>query len=115
MPFDGLPEGLVSDLVKLRVALDGVRKSWGTDRLGLEGDAEHCAIGWLLVASDWDEAVATQLALDYVYPVLPERARAVKGGRLEAIWRYNDRGGQGRIVKLFEAAVARAAGGPNPS
>jgi hypothetical protein len=107
MPFDGLPEGLVSDLVKLRIALDGVRGDrWTTGQIGTTSDGDHCAIGWLLVATDWDRDEATRLALDYVYPALPEKAR--KPGRLNSIWAYNDNGGQKRIERLFADAVQLA-------
>ena len=105
MPFDGLPQGLLSDMAKLRVALDGVRDNWTTHEIGIDGDA-HCAIGWLLVATDWDRDEATRLALDYVYPALPEKARRPE--RLRSIWRYNDAGSRKRVVRLFEDAVALA-------
>jgi hypothetical protein len=108
MPFDGLPEGLVSDLVKLRIALDGVRSGWTDGRIGLKDAAEHCAIGWLLVATDWDRDEATRLALEYVYPALPEKARNGLGARLASIYRYNDQGSQRRIVRLFAAACQLA-------
>ena len=107
MPFDGLPEGLVSDMVKLRIALEGVRDGgWITARVGLTESEPHCAIGWLLVATDWNRDEATRLALEYVYPALPEKAR--KRARLSSIWTYNDAGGHKRIVRLFEDAVRRA-------
>lgn len=106
MPFDGLPEFVVSDLVKLRIALDGVRTGWTDGRIGLQDAAEHCAIGWLLVATDWDRDEATRLALEYVYPALPEKAR--RTGRLESIYRYNDTGSQGRIAQLFVNACRLA-------
>lgn len=35
MPFDGMPEALVSDLVKLQIALEGVKSNWRTGRFGL--------------------------------------------------------------------------------
>lgn len=106
MPFDALPQEVVSDLVKLRIALDGVRQHWRSYRVGSPRDAEHCAIGWLLVAADWDRDEATRLALEYVYPALPEKAR--KKGRLASVWIYNDTGGRKRIVQLF-ADAARLA------
>lgn len=107
MPFDGMPDGLLSDLAKLCVALDGVRERWTDGSLGLNGD-NHCALGWLLVATDWDEDEATRLALKYVWPALPEKARGLSCGRIESIYRYNDGGGQGRVEKLFANAVALA-------
>jgi len=107
MPFDCLPEGLVSDLVKLRIALDGVKNHWTNGELGWKTAADHCALGWLLVATEWDTEEATRLALKYVYPALPENARR-KSGRLESIWRYNDNGEQQRVIRLFDKAVQLA-------
>jgi tRNA(Glu) U13 pseudouridine synthase TruD len=106
MPFDGLPEGVVSDLLKLRTALHGVENGWEQDRFGLRDDSNHCAIGWLLVAADWNWDEATRLALDYVYPALPVTAQ--KHERLRSIWEYNDNGGHERIVKLFNKAIRLA-------
>ena len=107
MPFDCLPESLVSDLVKLRIALDGVRSGWTKGRLGDRGADTHCAIGWLLIAAEWDAAEATRLALDYVYPALPKK-RQNPSARLKSIWNYNDRGSERRIVQLFADAVRLA-------
>jgi hypothetical protein len=108
MPFDGVPEGLVSDLVKLRIALDGVRTHWREGAIGRQTDATHCAIGWLLVATEWNRDEAVRLALDYVYPALPEKARDPSEGRLEAIASYNDNGSASRIEKLFTNACQLA-------
>lgn len=105
MPFDGLPQGLLSDMAKLRVALDGVRGNWTPGAVG-KGLPDHCAVGWLLVATDWDSEEATRLALDYVYPALPPRAR--KRDRIWSIVNYNDDGGQRRIERLFSDAVKLA-------
>lgn len=100
MPFDALPEGLVTDLAKLHIALDGVRDGgWAAGGLGLQRNDDHCAIGWLLVATEGDRDEATRLALEYVYPALPEQAR--KPARLRSIWEYNDAGGAKRIERLF--------------
>lgn len=106
MPFDSLPEGLLTDLVMLRLALGGVRRGWKTNAFGQEGAAQHCAIGWLLEATDWDTAETTRLAVRYLYPVLPVSAR--KRSCMESIWEYNDNGGRDRIVKLFNDAVKLA-------
>lgn len=106
MPFDGLPDGLLSDLVKLRIACDGVRSGWRQGAIG-QGEATHCAIGWLLVATDWDRDEAVRLALDYVYPALPKRAQK-PSLRLDAIWRYNDLHGHEKIERLFSDAVRLA-------
>ena len=107
MPFDGLPEGLLSDMAKLRVALDGVRNGgWMDHAVGGPGARHHCAIGWLLEATDWDRDEAVRLALEYVYPALPEKAR--KPERLRSIWEYNDKGGVDRIDLLFTEATRLA-------
>ncbi len=113
MPFDGLPDGLLSDLAKLKVALHGVSKrGWSNEAIGgreIGGRPEqpHCAIGWLLVATDWDREETTRLALDYVYPALPASARN-DSERMWSISRYNDRGSRKRVVKLFEDAMQLA-------
>jgi hypothetical protein len=113
MPFDGLPAELLSDLAKLRVALDGVRdRGWsnraiGAREIGGRPPVPHCTIGWLLVATDWDRDETTRLALDYVYPALPEKARN-DTKRMWSISKYNDGGSRKRVVKLLEDAVSRA-------
>lgn len=113
MPFDGLPDGLMSDLAKLRVALAGVReRGWSNRAIGARGiggrrEGDHCAIGWLLVATDWDRDETTRLALDYVYPALPAAARNYHK-RMWSISNYNDRGSRKRVVQLFEDACRLA-------
>jgi len=112
MPFDGLPEGLVSDLVKLRIALDGVRRRWsntsiGAREIGGRPEAPHCTLGWLLVATDWDRDEATRLAVDYVYPALPVTAQKTSS-KMRAISDYNDRGSRKRVVQLLTDAVQLA-------
>lgn len=106
MPFDGLPDGLLSDLAKLRVALAGIGKGWRQCALGGPKAENHCALGWLLVATDWDTDEATRLALNYVYPALPEKAR--KGPVMESIYEYNDRRRHTEVVQLFKDAVSLA-------
>lgn len=108
MPFDAMPEIVVSDLVKLRIAAEGLRRGWQQFEFGLEGDETHCAIGWLLVATEWDEAEATRLAVDYLYPALPRRAR--KASRLKSVWKYNDNEDHKDVVALFETAMTLAGG-----
>lgn len=109
MPFDAMPERVAEDVVKLRVARDGVGAGWRTSKLGLEDDQRHCAIGWLLVAADWDEAEATRLALEYVWPALPAGAKAKYHGKLEAIYKFNDNSGTStRMLALFNAALGLA-------
>src|SRR5580765_127232 len=103
MPFDGLPEGLLTDLARLRIALDGVRSGqWQTGAIGMGAGDDHCAIGWLMVATDWNEDEALRLALEYVYPALPPKAQ--KKSRIASIWRFNDSGSRKRVVRLFEDA-----------
>ena len=108
MPFDGLPDGLSEDLVKLRTALAGIkdRAGWAKGRIGLDKDVPHCAIGWLLAATDGDIDETTRLALRYVYPALPPKAQ--KDAKLASIWSYNDDGGHKRMVELFSGAVKLA-------
>jgi hypothetical protein len=106
MPFDGFPPGLLSDLAALKVALAGVRTGWRTGALGIEG--KHCALGWLLHAADGNAKIATRLAVDYVWPALPESARKGKDTRIEAIYRYNDHWGHANTIKVFDRAVELA-------
>lgn len=108
MPFDGLPESLLSDLVKLRIAADGIRGGWKQCKFGLSDEEKHCAIGWLLVATDWDQAEATRLAVDYLYPALPAKSR--KSSRLRSVWKYNDDQKHADVVALFENAMVLAGG-----
>src|SRR5215472_3198784 len=103
MPFDAFPEGLTDDLVKLRTALNGVRTGWTEGSIG-KGEADHCAIGWLLVATDWDRDEAVRLALEYVYPALPQKARKPHR-KITSIYVYNDDHSQRTIEKLFINAV----------
>ena len=107
MPFDGVPSGWSEDLVRLRVALDGVRNGWRRGAIGRQTEAEHCALGWLLVATDWDIDAATRLALDYVYPALPPAAQRPTP-TMQAIYRYNDSKGRARVEQLFADAVKLA-------
>lgn len=109
MPFDGMPDGLSEDLVKLRTALAGIkdREGWSQGSIGLDKDAPHCAIGWLLAATDGDLDETTRLALKYVYPALPLKAQK-DAKKLASIWGYNDGGGHKRMVELFSGAVKLA-------
>ena len=108
MPFDGMPDGLSEDLVKLRTALAGIknRDGWAIGSIGLHKDAPHCAIGWLLATTDGDVDETTRLALKYVYPALPPKAQTE--AKLASIWGYNDGGGHKRMVELFTGAVKLA-------
>ena len=113
MPFDGLPDGLLSDLAKLRIALAGVRdRGWSDHAIGARGiggrpEGAHCAIGWLLVATDWDRDETTRLALDYIYPALPEKARN-DHRRMWSISNYNDKGSRKQVERLFTDAITLA-------
>jgi len=106
MPFDGTFALQSEDLVRLRVALDGVRNQWAIGKIGLAPEGDHCALGWLLVATDWDKDEATRLAIDYVWPALPPKAQ--REGKLQSIFSYNDNHSQQRIVALFTKAVELA-------
>lgn len=109
MPFDGMPEGLSEDLARLRTALAGIknRNGWARGSIGLENGMPHCAIGWLLVATDNDLDETTRLALKYVYPALPPKAQ--KLDKMCSIWTYNDaNAAHERMVKLFDDAVRLA-------
>ena len=110
MPFDGLPDGLSEDLVKLRTALAGIKNpaGWSKGSIGLDKDMPHCAIGWLLAATDGDIDATTRLALKYVYPALPPKAQKEKDGKMYSIYSYNDFGSHKRMVELFSGAVKRA-------
>lgn len=110
MPFDGMPDGLSEDLVKLRTALAGIKNpaGWGKGAIGLDNDMPHCAIGWLLVATDNDLDETTRLALKYIYPALPPKAQKEKGGKMYSIYSFNDGGGHKRMVELFSGAVKLA-------
>jgi hypothetical protein len=112
MPFDCLPEQLLTDLVKLKLARDGIAggQGWSQHELGLTDEPSHCVIGWLLVAADWDAREATRLLVDYVYPALPDSARTQVKGRVSAVYHYNDGGyqTQRRVVRLFDDAIRLA-------
>ena len=108
MPFDALPDNLVSDLVRLRIVRDGVATNWATGELGVETDNNHCLIGWLLVATEWDEAEATRLALEYLHPVLPKRSQ--RGPGIASIMAFNDELTRNRVLKLVDDGIARAGG-----
>ena len=107
MPFDGLPQKALEDIVRLRTALEGVQKGWVNGKVGAKGTDAHCAVGWLLAATDWDRDEATRLAIDYVFPALPPHAQH-PDRRLASIWKYNDGGGRKRVETLFERAVTLA-------
>lgn len=108
MPFDCLPEGLVSDIVKLRMARDGIAgKGWTQYSLGLANEPAHCVIGWLLTATDWDAREATRLLVDYVYPALSENAKGDKS-RTRAVYEFNDSHGRSSVVRLLDNAVKLA-------
>lgn len=109
MPFDAMPIKVAEDVLKLRLALQGVRTGWIQNKWGGKGDAHHCTVGWLMEACDWDHAEATQLILDYVYPALPRGVQNDKA-RMWSVSRFNDRASTShkRIIKLFDDAIALA-------
>lgn len=112
MPFDALPEIVVSDLVKLRIARDGIvgKGGWLSGALGRPENPSHCVIGWLLVATEWNEHDAARLLGKYVWPALPEKVRAkVWESRAEAVYTFNDgSGSKERVVRLMNDAVKLA-------
>lgn len=112
MPFDALPEIVVSDLVRLKVALGFVsdKAKWlGPERqVGLRGRERHCAVGWVLEACDWDKEAALKLVRDYLYPALPEKAKKEKRGIVWSVSDYNDRHQHKDVVAVFERAVKLA-------
>jgi hypothetical protein len=111
MPFDGLPEGVVSDLVKLRLARDGLAKNWEQGALGHQADDTHCAIGWLLVATDWDPAETARLAHDYLYPALPKCRRLTDARPVNAVIDFNDDSQRvGTVLRMFDRAIVLAGG-----
>jgi hypothetical protein len=123
MPFDALPEEVLSDqdalrqalalndIIKLRLARDGIagQNGWRTSELGLEDSPSHCVVGWLLKAADWEPREATRLLLDYVHPALPQSAQRPQA-RIEAIYTYNDNGerSQKAVVALLDRAIGLA-------
>lgn len=108
MPFDCLPDSAVSDLIKLRIARDGLAgpDGWRSAELGLRDEAQHCAIGWLLTATEWNEREATRLITKYVYPALPKVPRGET--RISAVYRFNDKHNKAAVVKLFNDAIRLA-------
>ena len=111
MPFDALHGNVVSDVVRLKVARDGLAKGWRRMGLGLRGAETHCLLGWLLEASDWDAVEATRLALDYVWPALPERRKRECYGKMRAIYTFNDEAsGSEEVLRVLDRAIGNAAG-----
>jgi len=109
MPFDALQGNEVSDVVRLRVARDGLAKGWRQMGLGERGADSHCLLGWLLEASDWDTEEATRLALEYVWAALPERRKRECYGKMRAIYTFNDEAsGSAEVVAVLNRAIERA-------
>jgi hypothetical protein len=110
MPFDCLPEIVVSDLVRLKVALGLIsdKPKWSDERVGYRGGEHHCAVGWVLRACDWDKEAALKLVTEYLYPSLPTRAKNEKRGQVWSVSDYNDRHQHKDIVEVFERAVKLA-------
>ena len=111
MPFDALPANPVSDVVRLKVARDGLAKGWRQMGLGERGAETHCLLGWLLEASDWDTEEATRLALEYVWAALPDRRKRECFGKMRAIYTFNDEAsGSGEVVGVLDRAIGNAGG-----
>lgn len=113
MPFDAMPETQTNDVIKLRIALDGLsdKRQWAQGSWGTKRSADHCLLGWLLMATDYEPDEATRLALDYVWPSLPEKVRGRPcGSKVTAISNYNDscRTRHGDVVALLERAIEKA-------
>jgi hypothetical protein len=110
MPFDAMPEIVVSDLVRLKVALGliGEKDKWSAGRVGYRGGERHCAVGWVLRACDWDKEAALKLVADYLYPALPETAKNERKGVVWSVSDYNDHHKHKDIVAVFERAVTLA-------
>jgi len=111
MPFDALPKNVVSDVVRLTFARDGLAKGWRQMGLGERGADSHCLLGWLLEASDWDTEEATRLALEYVWAALPERRKRECYGKMRAIYAFNDEAsGSWEVVGVLDRAIESAVG-----
>src|SRR5215831_8814143 len=111
MPFDALPEKLISDLLALRLAREGIKTGWLQGPFGIQGEEGHCLVGWLLASTDYNMAETTRLAVDYVWPALPANARRCKSEtKIENVWRYNDSDEcrHEDVLKVMDDAIALA-------
>jgi hypothetical protein len=102
-----MPENVVSDVIKLRMARDGLAgNDWTKNKLGLAKGVPHCVIGWLLQAVEFDEMEAARLVVDYVYPALPTAAKKDRTP-IEAVYRFNDHSSRHRtdVVALLDRAI----------
>jgi len=110
MPFDALPEKLISDLLALRLAREGIKTGWQQGPFGIQGEERHCLVGWLLASTDYDMAETTRLAVDYVWPALPVHAKRKTEAKIENVWHYNDACGRkhGDVLKVMDDAIALA-------
>lgn len=110
MPFDTLQDQALTDMVRLMVVRDGIagERSWCKGDLGGRKSGEHCLLGWLLVATDWDEAEATRLAVDFLYPALPPKAQRLGVGIMGSLYRFNDSRGRAALLELVDNAIAKA-------
>ena len=106
MPFDALSGSVVSDVVKLRLARDGISENWRAHKLGLKDADSHCLVGWLLAVTDWNEEETARLALDYVFPALPKSAQ--QASAIDSLVDYNDNRSHRRVVRLLDRAIERA-------
>lgn len=76
--------------------------------MGTRGGHEHCLLGWLLEATEWDAREATRLAQRYLFPALPEAQRR-NAGVMASIYSFNDGRSLVSVLRLVDAALAKAA------
>jgi len=109
MPFDAMPAEVLDDLARLRIVRDGVSRdhSWCKHELGGRAATQHCLLGWLLVATDWDAQEATRLAFEHLYPALPPSARNENAGVMSSLYQHNDYRGRGAILAVIDRAIER--------
>lgn len=107
MPFDALPENIVSDVIKLRLARNGIAEKRTIGELGLKGEEDHCALGWLLEAADHDPREAARLAVQYLWPAMPKSARNGTS-KVWAIAQHHDHRSTDYVVRWFDRAIAIA-------
>lgn len=109
MPFDALPEHVADDVARLKVVRDGVAnpETWCRGQLGETGGGPRCLLGHLLVACGQDTANATRIAVQYLWPALPEISRKHRL-IMPALYSFNDRRSQDDVVALVDRAIAQA-------
>jgi hypothetical protein len=107
MPFDALPAPVLDDLARLHIVRDGVaaENSWDQVSLGGRCATQHCLLGWLLVATDWDVDEAARITVDYLYPALPPSAQ--KRSPTFSVSKYNDNHGRAAVLRVIDKAMTR--------